>query len=225
VEEKIAGPFQFLLQRGLELAYCARVGEVDVRLAAGGESAESLLAEGERLLREILGPVVFGEGEDSLESVIIKLLTGRSLRLAVAESCTGGYLAHRLTNVPGASAVFLGGAVTYSNHAKQEILGVPAESLREHGAVSKEVARAMAQGVRRLLKSDFALAITGIAGPGGGTAEKPVGTAFIALATEQGISALRLYSPVDRETFKFVASQRALDILRMFLTAGTLPSP
>jgi nicotinamide-nucleotide amidase len=223
VEEKIAGPFQPLVRAGLELAYCARVGEVDVRLAARGESAETLLTGGGRLIRELLGPVIFGEGDDSMESVIIQLLAGRNLTLAVAESCTGGFLAHRLTNVPGASAVFLGGAVTYSNQAKQDILGVQAETLREHGAVSKPVARAMAEGVRRLLQADFALAVTGIAGPGGGTTEKPVGTAFIALATKLDTTVQLQYSPVDRETFKFVVSQRALDMLRHALTAVEPP--
>jgi nicotinamide-nucleotide amidase len=224
VEEKIAGPFQSLIERGLELAYCARVGEVDVRLTARGEAAADLLDEGEGLIRQLLGPLIFGTGEDSLESVVIQILIERKMTLALAESCTGGFLAHRLTNVPGASAVFLGGAVTYSKQAKEEILGVPTETLRLHGAVSKQVALAMAQGVRGLLKSDFALAITGIAGPGGGSPQKPVGTAFIALASEQGTTVQLQYSPVDRETFKFAVSQRALDMLRQALLPETSPA-
>jgi nicotinamide-nucleotide amidase len=219
VEEKIAGPLQNLVSRGLEIAYCARVGEVDVRLAARGSSAAALIEEGEQVVRALLGTVVFGLDDDSLESTVIKLLTARNQTLAVAESCTGGYLSHRLTNVPGASAVFLGGGITYSNGAKQELLGVAAESLREHGAVSRQVAREMAEGVRGRLKADYALAVTGIAGPGGGTAEKPVGTAFVALASKEGTTVQLQYNPTDRETFKFVTSQRALDLIRLALMA------
>jgi nicotinamide-nucleotide amidase len=215
VEEKIAGPLQVLVAAGLELAYCARVGEVDVRIAARGDSTENLLAATEKIIRDLLGPVIFGTGDDSLESVVVQSLTARGETLAVAESCTGGFLANRLTNVPGASAVFLGGVVTYSNQAKQDILGVPSETLCDHGAVSKAVARAMAEGARRVFKSDYALAVTGIAGPGGGTGEKPVGTAFVALATKQDTTVHLLYSPVDRETFKFVVSQKSLDLLRV----------
>jgi nicotinamide-nucleotide amidase len=161
--------------------------------------------------------VIFGTGDDSLESVLIALLTLRQKTLAVAESCTGGFLAHRLTNVPGSSAVFLGGVIAYSNRVKQDLLGVRAGTLRRHGAVSEPVAREMAEGARRLLRADCALAVTGIAGPGGGTPEKPAGTAFIALSQEKGTTVLLQYSPVDRETFKFAISQRALDLLRLAL--------
>jgi nicotinamide-nucleotide amidase len=219
VEEKIAGPLQSLVGRGLEIAYCARVGEVDVRLAARGSSAAGLLDEGEHVVRGLLGALIFGTDEDSLELAVIRLLTERGQSLAVAESCTGGYLAHRLTNVPGASAVFLGGAVTYSNQAKQDLLGVAAETLRQHGAVSREVAREMAEGARRVLQADYALSVTGVAGPGGGTTEKPVGTAFIALASKTGTTVQLQYNPTDRETFKFVSSQRALDLVRHAIIA------
>jgi nicotinamide-nucleotide amidase len=224
VEEKIAAPLQPLVRDGLQLAYCARIGEVDVRLAARGEKAGGLLAEGGRLLADILGPVIFGAGDDSLESVLIRLLAARKKTLAVAESCTGGYISHRLTNVPGASAVFLGGVVAYSNQVKQDLLAVRAETLRLHGAVSEPVAREMADGARRILHADYALAVTGIAGPWGGTPEKPVGTAFIALSQNGGTSVLLQYTPVDRETFKFAISQRALDILRLALSPE-LPAP
>ena len=142
----------------------------------------------------------------------------------MAESCTGGYISHRLTNVPGASAVFLGGVVAYSNQVKQDLLAVRAETLRLHGAVSEPVAREMADGARRILHADYALAVTGIAGPWGGTPEKPVGTAFIALSQNGGTSVLLQYTPVDRETFKFAISQRALDILRLALSPE-LPAP
>ena len=221
VEEKIAPALQPLVRDGLQLAYCARVGEVDVRLAARGDKAGPLLANGTFTVEQLLGPVIFGTGDDTLQSVIIGLLTLHKKTLAVAESCTGGFLGHRLTNVPGSSAVFLGGVIAYSNQAKQDLLGVRAETLRRHGAVSEPVAREMADGARRLLRADFALAVTGIAGPGGGTPDKPAGTAFIALSQEKGTNVLLQYSPVDRETFKFAISQRALDLLRQALP----PSP
>jgi nicotinamide-nucleotide amidase len=217
VEEKIAGALQPLVRDGLELAYCARVGQVDVRLAGRGRKAGALLAEGAARVESLLGPVIFGADDDSLESVVIGLLTGLGKTVAVAESCTGGFLAHRLTNVPGSSAVFLGGVIAYSNQVKQEILAVRAATLRRHGAVSEAVAREMADGARRLLRADYALAVTGVAGPGGGTPNKPVGTALIALSENRRTIVQLQYSPVDRETFKFAISQRALDLLRLAL--------
>ena len=218
IEKKIAGPLRPLVRDGLQLAYCARVGEVDVRLAARGKKAAALLAKGGKVVEKLLGPLIFGADDDSLESVLIRLLAARKKTLAVAESCTGGFLSHRLTNVPGASAVFLGGVVAYSNQVKQDLLEVRAETLSRHGAVSEPVAREMAGGARRLLGADYALAVTGIAGPSGGTPEKPVGTAFIALSQHKGTDVLLQYSPVDRETFKFAISQRALDFLRLALS-------
>ena len=186
VEEKIDAALRPLVRDGLELAYCARVGEVDVRLAGRGEKAEVLLAEGMARVERLLGPVIFGREDDSLESVVIGLLTSGKKTVAVAESCTGGFLAHRLTNVPGASAVFVGGVVAYSSAIKRAILGVREETLRQHGAVSEPAAREMAEGARRLVRADYALAVTGIAGPGGGTPEKPVGTAYVGLSENKG---------------------------------------
>jgi nicotinamide-nucleotide amidase len=225
VEEKIAGPLQPLVRDGLQLAYCARVGEVDVRLAARGQNAGALLAEGGDMVESLLGPLIFGTDDDSLEAVLINLLTAHKKTLAVAESCTGGFLAHRLTNVPGSSAVFLGGVVAYSNQVKQDLLGVRAQTLRRHGAVSEPVAREMAEGARRLLRADCALAVTGIAGPAGGTPAKPAGTAFIALSQDQRTTVHFQYSPLDRQTFKFAISQRALDLLRQALPSGPPLSP
>jgi len=132
----------------------------------------------------------------------------------VAESCTGGLLAHRITNVPGASAVFLAGHCTYSNAAKVNTLGVKNETLAAHGAVSEAVAREMAEGARAQHGADYALSTTGIAGPSGGTAEKPVGTVFIALAGSGETRVLNPRNSFDRETFKFVTTQQALDLLR-----------
>jgi nicotinamide-nucleotide amidase len=217
VEERIAGPLQPLTQAGLELGYCARVGEVDVRFTARGAKARDLVAEGERIARSLLGELVFAVDDELLEAAIIRLLTERKQTLALAESCTGGFISHRLTNVPGASAVLLAGLVTYSNEAKQRFLGVRPDTLSVHGAVSEAVAREMAEGARTRAGADYAIAVTGIAGPGGGTEEKPVGTVWLALADAGGTIAQRKFNAFDRETFKYVTAQQALDRLRLHL--------
>jgi nicotinamide-nucleotide amidase len=217
VEEKIAGPLQALTDAGLELGYCARPGEVDVRFVARGPEASVQVAHAERVTRELLGCAVFGADDDLLETVLVRLLTERRHTLALAESCTGGLIAHRVTNVPGASAVLLAGWVTYSNAAKQSCLGVPPETLAVHGAVSEPVARAMAEGARSRAGADYAVAVTGIAGPSGGTPDKPVGTVFLALATPTRTLAVRRINPWERETFKHVTSQQALDLVRLNL--------
>jgi PncC family amidohydrolase len=219
VEEKIAGPLQPLIANGLELGYCARTGEVDLRLAGRGDGAGMLIAEAEQIVRGLLGRHIFGEGNEQLETVVVRRLTERKQTLALAESCTGGYLAHRITNVPGASVIFLAGLVTYSNEAKQKFLGVCAETLTRHGAVSEPVVREMAEGARRQTGADHALAVTGIAGPGGGTPDKPVGTVFIALATELHTFVLNPVNRYDRETFKYITSQQALELLWRTLLA------
>jgi PncC family amidohydrolase len=145
------------------------------------------------------------------------MLTERAKTVALAESCTGGMLAHRITNVPGASAVLKCGFVTYSNEAKRDFLGVSAAALDEHGSVSDVVARQMAEGARQKCRADYALSVTGIAGPGGGSEAKPVGTVYMALANEKGTVVEKHFNPFDRETFKWVASQQALDLLRRAL--------
>jgi len=214
VEEKIAGPLNELTKAGLELGYCARVGEVDVRFTARGGRAKDIVTEAERITRGLLGDLVFGTDDEQLEAVIIRLLTERRQTVALAESCTGGVIANRLTNVPGASAVFLAGLVTYSNEAKQNFLGVRAKTLAAHGAVSEAVAREMAVGARAKTGADYAISVTGIAGPGGGTAEKPVGTVWMAVSSSNGTIARRRLNAFDRETFKYVTSQQAMDLLR-----------
>jgi nicotinamide-nucleotide amidase len=198
----------------LDLGYCSRPGQVDVRVAANGPGAGQRVEEAEVILRRLLGRRIYGVEDDDLETVIVRLLTERKATLALAESCTGGCIAHRVTNVPGASAVLLAGLVTYSNAAKQKFLGVQAETLAEHGAVSEPVAREMAEGARREAQAGYALSVTGIAGPSGGTAEKPVGTVFIGLAGPSGTVIERNFNPYDRETFKQVTAQQALDLLR-----------
>lgn len=214
VEERVAPPLQSLVARGLEIGYCARVGEVDLRFVARGAEAGQIVAEAEAIARGELRAFIYGKDPEQLETLVVRLLKEHGKSLALAESCTGGYIANRITNVPGASEVFLGGLVTYSNACKSQFLGVKTETLREHGAVSEPVAREMAEGARLQTGADFAIAVTGIAGPGGGTVEKPVGTVFIALAGPGGTEIKRMLNEYDRETFKYVTSQQALDSLR-----------
>lgn len=217
VQEAIEAAVQPFVELGLQAGYCARPGSVDVRLAAGGERAEQLVRDAEGVVQKILGAHVFGFDDEELENVVVRLLTERKQSLVLAESCTGGNIANRITNVPGASVVFSGGLVSYANSAKEKLLGVHAETLRQHGAVSEAVAREMAAGAREQFSSDFALAVTGIAGPGGGTPEKPVGTVFIALASAEGVEVERRLNPWERETFKEVTATQALEQLRRLL--------
>ncbi len=217
VQEMVEGDLAPLVKNGLEIGYCARPGAVDVRLTAHGEPAAKTVRAGEAIVRKILGANIFGFDDDEIEQIIVQLLTAQKKTLALAESCTGGLIAHRVTNIPGASEVFYGGIVSYANRAKETLLGVPAEDLRSHGAVSEMVARKMAIGAREKFGSDFALAVTGIAGPGGGTPEKPVGTVFIALASAAGVEVKKMLNPWDRETFKQVTAQQALELLRIQL--------
>ena len=214
VQEKIGGPLQRWVEAGLDLGYCARPGQVDVRLAARGSDAEQQVREAESHRSGAARPAHLRCGRRDLETVIVRLLTERKATLALAESCTGGCIANRMTNVPGASAVLLAGLVTYSNAAKQKFLGVQADTLAQHGAVSEAVAREMAEGARRQTQADYALSVTGIAGPSGGTPDKPVGTVFIGLAGPAGTVVERQFNPYDRETFKQVTAQQALDLLR-----------
>jgi competence/damage-inducible protein CinA-like protein len=212
VEEAVGA--RLLELPGLELGYCSRPGEMDLRLL--GE--ERVLDEAERIVREKLGPAIFSTDGSDLEEAVVKLLTERKQTLAVAESCTGGYLAHRITNVPGASAVLLAGYVMYSNEAKAAMLGIEPRLISEHGAVSRQVVTAMAEGARTNSRAHFALATTGIAGPGGGTEQKPVGTVFIALSAEgQPTKVERRFFPDDRPTFKELTTQTALEMLRRSL--------
>ncbi len=200
---------------GLELGYCARPGEVDVR-CLGPEDA---LAAAEKILTEVLGDRIASRDGVKLEESAVATLTARGQTLATAESCTGGLLVHRITNVPGASAVLLAGYVTYSNEAKSVDLGVNPLQIETHGAVSAETAASMAEGALRRSGADWALATTGIAGPGGGTALKPVGTVFIALA-HRGLTTRvesHHFNNRDRETFKHLAANAALDLLRRAL--------
>ena len=146
---------------------------------------------------------------------IVHLLTKRKETLALAESCTGGFIANQITNVSGASKMFKGGIVAYSNEAKEKFLGVRAETLKKHGAVSKEVAAEMADGARKQLGTDYAIAVTGIAGPTGGTKDKPTGTVFIAVAGSSCTVVERHLNRFSREKFKEVTAQQALELLKV----------
>jgi nicotinamide-nucleotide amidase len=224
VEEVIARHLEEQVKAGLEIGYCARIGEVDVRFVCRGPDANACVAAAEKITRRLLREHVYGVDDEQLETVIVRMLTERKQTLALAESCTGGFIANRLTNVPGASAVLVAGLVTYSNEAKEQFLGVSARTLEGHGAVSEAVAREMADGARQRTGADYAISVTGIAGPSGGTAEKPVGTVFIGIATPSDTCVEHKVNAFDRETFKYVTSQQALEILRRAILDNKKPA-
>jgi nicotinamide-nucleotide amidase len=220
VESRVGSQIEAL--PGIELGYCARPGEVDLRVIGSALAVEAATA----IVREKLGAYVASDDGRDLPEIVVHELTARRQKLAVAESCTGGFLAHRITNVPGASAVFVEDFITYANRAKEQTLGIDPAMLAAYGAVSEEVARAMAEHALALTEADYALATTGIAGPGGGSAEKPVGTVFIALARRVDLPLVnKHFFPTQRETFKTLVSQTALDLLRRnFVDAGLSPA-
>ena len=199
------------------LAFLPSTSGTDLRLTAWDmphEQADAALRKAADWLRGKLEPRVYGENDADLAAVVLGLLRDRGATLAVAESCTGGLLGARLTAVPGASAVFLGGVVAYHNDAKLQLLGVSADDLAASGAVSEAVARQMARGIARVTGADAAIAITGIAGPDGGTPEKPVGTTWIGIAWKDTERAFTATLPGDREDVRERAAQYALDWLR-----------
>ncbi|MGB9005877.1 MAG: competence/damage-inducible protein A [Candidatus Aminicenantales bacterium] len=208
----------------IRITTLARPGQIELHLTAASSvsraEASSRLEPLEQSLLDRLGDNVFSREGETLEEVLGGLLRLVKKTLSCAESCSGGLLSHRLTNVPGSSEYFLAGLVAYSNEAKEVLLAVPQDLLRKHGAVSGEVARAMAQGVRRAASSDFGLAVTGIAGPAGGTPEKPVGLVYTALAWDNGADVVRNLFLGSREIIKFQSSQKALDMLRRYLEAS-----
>lgn len=198
----------------------AKPGAVEVRITAKAsrvEEAEAMIDEMDRKLVEVLGDRVFGRDEETLEQIVVRELISRKLTLATAESCTGGLISDRITDVPGSSAAFLMGVVSYSNEAKKRVLGVPAELLEKNGAVSDEVARAMADGVRKISGADIGISVTGIAGPTGGSPQKPVGLVYIGLSSVTETVAHKYQFPGGRIDIKLRASQAALDMLRTSL--------
>lgn len=191
--------------------------EIEIHLFASAKSeaeGSAVLDELASKLAEKLGPAVFAMNGETMEEVVGNLLKQRKETVAVAESCTGGMIGMRLTDVAGSSAYFLEGAITYSNEAKKRALGVPAETLESFGAVSSQTAEAMARGVRERAGTDYGIAVTGIAGPDGGSEEKPVGTVFIGYSDNKITKSLRLTLPGDRYLIRWRSSQAALDYLR-----------
>ena len=216
---ELLGP---LMQRGRNpLINCtAQYGIITLHIVATAEDkdkARQMVEEDERLLRNKLGELVYGTGEQSLAEVVGEKLTQQKKTISVAESCTGGTLAKLLTDVPGASRYLTHGWVTYSNSAKTSELGVPAKLIEEHGAVSEQVARAMAQGARKKAATDFAVGITGIAGPSGGSEQKPVGLVYISVDSASGCETKRFTFSHDRATIRLRAAQTALNMLRLKL--------
>lgn len=198
----------------------ASPGEVQIHLSVRGAEAERRARLGEMTgsLRELAGEMLFAErDEDTLEAAVGRLLTEAGATLTTAESCTGGLLAERLTRVAGSSAFFLGGVVTYSNALKTRLLGVDDATIEAHGAVSEPVARAMAKGARMRYGSDYGVGVTGVAGPGGGTAEKPVGTVHLAVAGPAGVEHRGVRFIGDRRMIRQQASQLALELVRRLL--------
>ena len=205
----------------VQLGLYPHLRAVDVRLTIAGSPASTaapLLNRLERAIRRALGPAVYGVDDQTMEGVIGQALVRRHRTLAVAESCTGGLIADRLTNVPGSSRYLLAAVVAYHNRTKQELLGVRAAELLRHGSVSEPVARAMAQGVRRRTEADIGLAVTGIAGPTGGTRAKPVGLVYVALADRRRAEVQRFQFQGDRLSVKYQTSQMALESLRRWLS-------
>jgi nicotinamide-nucleotide amidase len=208
------------LPANIKLAYLPQPGIVRLRLTATGDNKQELSAKVknqiEKLL-QIIPHLVFGFDEDSLEAVVGKLLLKKHRTVATAESCTGGYLAHLFTSVAGSSAWYMGSVVAYQNSIKTQSLNVPEKMIEEYGAVSQQVVEAMADGMRKSFDTDYALAVSGIAGPDGGSNEKPVGTTWIALATPQGVTSQKFLFGEHRQRNIRKAALTALNMLRLEL--------
>ena len=203
------------------LAPYAKTGEVELRItakAATVEEARALIVPVEKEVRDIFGPLVYGADVASMEEVVLGLLKEKGLTLGTAESCTGGLVAKRMTDLPGSSAVFKGGVVSYTNEVKAGVLGVPQAMLDEFGAVSAQVARAMAQGARRVLGCDLAVSLTGVAGPDPDDRNNPVGLIYVALDTPEGTRVRELHLINGRARIRTVAATNAFDMVRRYLT-------
>jgi nicotinamide-nucleotide amidase len=208
---------------GVEVTICAREFEIHVDLFSEPSALERGAAVAASL-RDTLGQYLFTEDERSISEIVLDLCRERGLTLATAESCTGGLVASRLTAVPGASNVFVGGVVAYSNDVKGAGLGVPEDLIAQHGAVSAEVAAAMAEGARTRLDAEVAVAVTGVAGPGGGTPEKPVGLVFAHAVSPDGERSVRTELPGDREMIRGRATAASLHLVRRLLESRHTPA-
>jgi nicotinamide-nucleotide amidase len=195
----------------------AGAGEIQLHLRTRADSLDAAQQRVDQVVEEIeaeLGDCVFSDNGDSLEQIVGYYLQMRNATLAVAESCTGGLLAERITSVSGSSRYFLGGAVVYSNQLKTGFADVPADLIAKHGAVSREVAAALAEGIRKRCQGTLGVGITGVAGPTGGTPEKPVGLVFHALASDRGTEVIERNFPGDRKRIRWFATQQAMDMVR-----------
>ncbi len=216
--------FENELPGEIKLAYLPTSPIIKLRLSARGKDRshlESMIGEQAKKLYQIIPDLIFGTEPDSLEEIVGKLLSEHKLSLSTAESCTGGYISHLITSVPGSSDYFKGSVIAYANEVKINTLNVSAELIEKQGAVSKEVVLQMAKNVKELFQTDYAIAISGIAGPTGGTAEKPVGTTWLTIATPDNIIAYKFNLGKERERNIQMASLIALNLLRKnILKAG-----
>lgn len=204
----------------VKLSYRMKYPEILIKLVARQSNKEASLELLKKLEKEItkrLGDVVYGGGDKDLAQVVAKLLLKNKFTIAVAESCTGGFLANWITDNSGSSKYFERGVVTYSDQSKKDILDVPLKVLNKYGAVSKEAAIAMASGLKKMSDADIAISITGVAGPAGGSKDKPVGTVFIGMATPEDGNAWEFHYPRDRKAFKQLVAATALNVVRLFL--------
>ncbi len=203
------------------LAPYAKEGECELRITAKAESREQaadLIAPVEEQLRQLLGDLIYGADVPNLETVVVEVLKEKGLTLGCAESCTGGLIAKRLTDIPGSSAVFKGGVVSYCNEVKESALNVPVDVLEQHGAVSEQTAKAMAQGARRLLGCDLAVATTGVAGPGADDMGNPAGLVYIALAVGEDVFLRKMELPnASRQRVRTTAAHHVFDMIRLYL--------
>jgi nicotinamide-nucleotide amidase len=217
IRERLGGS---LVDAAVHIAFLPTVGGVDIILKERGaeeQSTRDVMENSEAVLQSRIGAYIYGRDGESLERAVGRVLESKRMSLSVAESCTGGLIEHRITGVEGSSDYFLGGVVAYSSEVKETLLGVPHELLIEYGAVSNEVARRMAAGVRRLLRSDIGISVTGIAGPRGAVPGKPVGLVYIGLAADGAIECEERRFFGNRAEIKEQSAQATLDLLRRYL--------
>jgi nicotinamide-nucleotide amidase len=219
--QRIAAWEDSLAEEGIKLAYLPSPGLVKLRLSTYANNdptgARDRVAQKADQLYRLIPELIFGEGEERLEQVVGRMLKENGQTLSTAESCTGGYVSHLITSVPGSSAYFIGGVVSYANAVKMEELGIPSDMLELNGAVSQPVVERMAQGVRQALKTDWSIALSGVAGPDGGTDEKPVGTVWMAVAGPDGVQVAKVYLPGTRDLVIKRSALAALNMLRKSL--------
>ena len=215
-------PVEDSLPPNMKLAFLPNIGQVRLRLSATGENEETIrksLEEKSKEIEQLIPELIFGYDTQTLEAAVGELLKAKGKTLATAESCTGGYLAHMLTSISGSSAYFIGSIVAYSNQVKEQQLGVKAETLEKYGAVSEETVKEMVTGALRLLQTDIAVSVSGIAGPTGGTPDKPVGTIWLAIGDKTKIQTQKLQLGKDRLKNIHYTSVQALNMVRKFLLA------